>query len=143
MAGLVWNPPTSCAWAGRVFVSDREARDHGLRSVGLPSRLASFQPVASACTDARCARGRDPLSWWRKGQEQQQQDKAVAAAAAAAAAPAAGLKLPGGFMDVVEMRSAERGRRALAAPVATFKLPPLRTEGFLGPRMRLSLPSFR
>jgi hypothetical protein len=43
MAGLVWNPPTSCAWAARVYVSNKEARDHGLRHVGLPSRLAAFE----------------------------------------------------------------------------------------------------
>ena len=42
MAGLVWNPPTSCAWAARVFVSNREARDHGRRCVGLPSAVAAF-----------------------------------------------------------------------------------------------------
>ncbi|KAI8475831.1 MAG: hypothetical protein J3K34DRAFT_16564 [Monoraphidium minutum] len=125
MAGLVWNPPTSCAWAGRVYVSDRDARDHGLAHVGLPSRLAAFAPAGAA----GAAGGR---SWWRKG----------AGAAGAAPSSGAGLRLPGGFVDAIELRSAERGRRALPAPVATFKLPPLRTEGFLGPRLRLSLPSF-
>ncbi|GFH22807.1 uncharacterized protein HaLaN_20323, partial [Haematococcus lacustris] len=42
MAGLVWNAPTSCAWAARVYVNNKEARDHGLQCVGLPSRLATF-----------------------------------------------------------------------------------------------------
>ncbi|GFR40693.1 hypothetical protein Agub_g1284, partial [Astrephomene gubernaculifera] len=46
MAGLVWNPPTSCAWAARVYVNNREARDHGLHHVGLPSRLAAFNLTA-------------------------------------------------------------------------------------------------
>ena len=26
LAGLVWNPPTSCAWAARVYVNNRWAR---------------------------------------------------------------------------------------------------------------------
>jgi len=42
LAGLVWNPPTSCAWASRVFVDSKAAQDHGIQEVGLPSRLASF-----------------------------------------------------------------------------------------------------
>lgn len=42
LAGLVWDPPVSCAWASHVFVNKRSARDHGVESCGLPSRLASF-----------------------------------------------------------------------------------------------------
>lgn len=42
LAGLVWNAPTSCAWAQRVYVNSHAARDHGIKSVGLPSRLAAF-----------------------------------------------------------------------------------------------------
>jgi hypothetical protein len=37
LAGLVWNAPTSCAWASRVMVNSRAARIHGLKAVGLPS----------------------------------------------------------------------------------------------------------
>ena len=37
LGGLVWDFPTSCAWAARVYVSNATARDHGLRVVGLPS----------------------------------------------------------------------------------------------------------
>ncbi|KAL3685761.1 hypothetical protein R1sor_003783 [Riccia sorocarpa] len=40
--GIVWNPPSSCAWAGRVLVGSEEARDHGRKEVGLPSFAASF-----------------------------------------------------------------------------------------------------
>lgn len=66
LAGLVWNPPTSCAWAARVYVNSRLARDHGIKSVGLPSRLASF------CTGEPSSAGPGPsgrgarlrLSWW-------------------------------------------------------------------------------
>eukprot|EP00210_Caulerpa_lentillifera_P000371 g364.t1 len=42
MSGLVWNAPTSCAWAARVYVNNKEARNHGLKHIGLPSRLAQF-----------------------------------------------------------------------------------------------------
>ncbi|KAK3018173.1 hypothetical protein RJ639_003843 [Escallonia herrerae] len=43
IAGTVWNPPTSCAWAARVLVSSEEACIHGRKvDVGLPSQVASF-----------------------------------------------------------------------------------------------------
>ncbi|KAL8161737.1 hypothetical protein V2J09_013226 [Rumex salicifolius] len=42
IAGLVWNPPTSCAWASRVLVSSNEACLHGRKDVGLPSHVARF-----------------------------------------------------------------------------------------------------
>ncbi|KMZ66040.1 Acetoacetate decarboxylase [Zostera marina] len=40
--GIVWNPPTSCAWAGRVLVSNQEACTHGRKEIGLPSQVAMF-----------------------------------------------------------------------------------------------------
>ena len=52
LAGLAWNFPTSCAWAARVYVNKRSARDHGLHVVGLPSRLASFKARPKPSTDA-------------------------------------------------------------------------------------------
>ncbi|XP_031260966.1 protein NEOXANTHIN-DEFICIENT 1 isoform X3 [Pistacia vera] len=44
IAGIVWNPPTSCAWAARVLVNSDEACDHGrkVEYVGLPSQVARF-----------------------------------------------------------------------------------------------------
>uniref|UniRef100_A0A2P2KSF9 Uncharacterized protein LOC105123089 isoform X2 n=1 Tax=Rhizophora mucronata TaxID=61149 RepID=A0A2P2KSF9_RHIMU len=45
IAGIVWNPPTSCAWAARVLVSDDDACDHGRKNVGLPSQVAKFSKV--------------------------------------------------------------------------------------------------
>ncbi|GLJ40263.1 hypothetical protein SUGI_0827130 [Cryptomeria japonica] len=42
IAGTVWNWPTSCAWAARVLVNNKEARDHGRKEIGLPSHFASF-----------------------------------------------------------------------------------------------------
>ncbi|KNA23741.1 hypothetical protein SOVF_021660 isoform A [Spinacia oleracea] len=42
IAGIVWNPPTSCAWASKVLVNSNEACIHGRREVGLPSDVARF-----------------------------------------------------------------------------------------------------
>ncbi|KAK8519159.1 hypothetical protein V6N13_017600 [Hibiscus sabdariffa] len=42
IAGIVWNPPTSCAWAARVLVNSEEACHHGRKDVGLPSQVARF-----------------------------------------------------------------------------------------------------
>jgi hypothetical protein len=123
MAGLVWNPPTSCAWAARVFVSNKEARDHGIKSVGLPSRLARFQPLSQATGSSK--------AWWGKG-----------AAAAGKGTDSSSSSSRG--EEVVALHNVDRGSRGLPQrPVAVFRLPAVATEGFLGPRLRLSLPSFR
>ena len=42
LGGLVWNKPLSCAWASRVYVNNEEARKHGVKTCGLPSRRADF-----------------------------------------------------------------------------------------------------
>ncbi|ONK74753.1 uncharacterized protein A4U43_C03F9800 [Asparagus officinalis] len=42
IAGIVWNPPTSCAWAARVIVNSHEACRHGKKEVGLPSHVGIF-----------------------------------------------------------------------------------------------------
>ncbi|XP_068666115.1 protein NEOXANTHIN-DEFICIENT 1 isoform X2 [Aristolochia californica] len=42
IAGIVWNPPTSCAWAARVLVNSSDACAHGRQEVGLPSHVAEF-----------------------------------------------------------------------------------------------------
>lgn len=42
LGGLVWNAPTSCAWASHVYVNSRAARDHGKGTFGLPSRCVRF-----------------------------------------------------------------------------------------------------
>ncbi|TKY66356.1 hypothetical protein E2542_SST09226 [Spatholobus suberectus] len=42
IAGLVWNRPTSCAWATKVYVNSDEACDHGRKEVGLPSLVTRF-----------------------------------------------------------------------------------------------------
>ncbi|XP_010478172.1 PREDICTED: protein NEOXANTHIN-DEFICIENT 1-like isoform X4 [Camelina sativa] len=38
IAGIVWNPPTSCAWAARVLVNSDEACHHGRKITAVPKR---------------------------------------------------------------------------------------------------------
>jgi hypothetical protein len=60
LGGLVWNPPTSCAWAARVFVNDERARAHGVKTCGLPSALARFDDDDEK-SDAETRRN----GWWK------------------------------------------------------------------------------
>jgi hypothetical protein len=54
-----------------VHLPYREARDHGLQAVGLPSRLASFAtlPAAAASDDpqlvAAASKYKNKLTWWQ------------------------------------------------------------------------------
>ncbi|XP_052108057.1 protein NEOXANTHIN-DEFICIENT 1 isoform X2 [Arachis duranensis] len=48
IAGLVWNRPTSCAWATRVYVNSNDACYHGRKEVGLPSQIAKFSKTIRA-----------------------------------------------------------------------------------------------
>ncbi|KAG8092145.1 hypothetical protein GUJ93_ZPchr0012g22156 [Zizania palustris] len=48
IAGIVWNPPTSCAWAARVLVNSTKACRHGRKEVGLPSHVATFSQTEAA-----------------------------------------------------------------------------------------------
>ncbi|XP_062201019.1 protein NEOXANTHIN-DEFICIENT 1-like isoform X2 [Phragmites australis] len=48
IAGIVWNPPTSRAWAARVLVNRAEACRHGRKEVGLPSHVATFSKTEAA-----------------------------------------------------------------------------------------------
>ncbi|KAK9909374.1 hypothetical protein WJX75_001229 [Coccomyxa subellipsoidea] len=59
LAGLVWNPPSSCAWAARVYVSNWQARNHGRRHCGLPSRMAAFEEKTELTEKSL-------PSWWRQ-----------------------------------------------------------------------------
>ncbi|CAL0314752.1 unnamed protein product [Lupinus luteus] len=48
IAGLVWNRPTLCAWATKVYVNSDEACNHGRKEVGLPSQKARFSKTIEA-----------------------------------------------------------------------------------------------
>ncbi|KAJ0966112.1 hypothetical protein J5N97_027250 [Dioscorea zingiberensis] len=50
IAGIVWNPPTSCAWAARVLVNSHDACSHGQKEVGLPSHVAMFSKRTEVVT---------------------------------------------------------------------------------------------
>jgi hypothetical protein len=121
LAGLVWNGLTSCAWAQRVYVNSREARDHGVAHVGLPSRLATFKP----CREARCS-GADASSpsWWNAG---------VHTHGGARSQLASGQPLV--------VSNMERGKKGIATPVAQLLLPEER-EQQSGPRLSLQLPNY-
>ncbi|XP_045801061.1 protein NEOXANTHIN-DEFICIENT 1 isoform X1 [Trifolium pratense] len=56
IAGLVWNRPTSCAWATKVYVNNNEACSHGRKDVGLPSQVARFSKTITAVSSQ--SRGR-------------------------------------------------------------------------------------
>jgi len=59
LGGLIWNPPTSCAWASRVYVDSDDAREHGVKTCGLPSRVVKFDDKKA--TRAQTKRG---VNWW-------------------------------------------------------------------------------
>ncbi|KAF3430918.1 hypothetical protein FNV43_RR25648 [Rhamnella rubrinervis] len=48
LAGLVWSPPASCAWATKVLVNSDEACAHGRKEIGLPSQVARFSKRITA-----------------------------------------------------------------------------------------------
>ncbi|GLC38604.1 hypothetical protein PLESTM_000753000 [Pleodorina starrii] len=135
MAGLVWNPPTSCAWAARVYVNSRQARDHGIRHVGLPSRLAAFKLTGGGDGGAAAQPGTGSRNWWwRPG------PAATAVAAARESHTATKGEQPQ-QPAVLELRNVDGGRgRGLSSPVCRITLPDCSRA--LGPRISLSLPSF-
>ncbi|BDA42510.1 Protein NEOXANTHIN-DEFICIENT 1 [Coccomyxa sp. Obi] len=125
LAGLVWNPPTSCAWAARVYVSNWQARNHGRRHCGLPSRMAAFEEKTEVIE-------KGPPSWWT------QQQRGKGALDEARSHPV--------LLHNEERRSWLQPWKApaqgLRTPVCSMALPPARRKGWPGPRIRLSLPSF-
>ncbi|GAX75439.1 hypothetical protein CEUSTIGMA_g2883.t1 [Chlamydomonas eustigma] len=132
LAGLAWNPPTSCAWAARVYVNNKSARDHGLHSVGLPSRLADFS--ASSCGPADKSR-----SWWWQSKGAGILDGKNNKQIGGTTAP--GCTLLEGDLCIKNMEKAPS--RSSSSPVCSLQLPPaLEAQAWSGPRIRLALPSF-
>lgn len=134
LGGLVWNPPTSCAWAAKVFVNDHTARAHGVKTCGLPSAFASFAETTAEKT-AEKTRGRDggagagagvdARGWWKNDRPTKKRWGRVP------------------FLARREKRVAERVKLvddaggelcSLALPAAAPKL--------AGPRINMFLPSF-
>lgn len=138
MAGLVWNPPTSCAWAARVYVNNKEARDHGVGHVGLPSRLATFNLTRTPAS-SKSASNSSP-SWWQQESKTQQQQKAKSDAHSDSNSSSGSSS---GDVEVLEVWNAEpsgRGRGLRSVPVVRLELPRVNTA--TGPRITLTLPSF-
>ncbi|GIL51414.1 hypothetical protein Vafri_7407 [Volvox africanus] len=136
MAGLVWNPPTSCAWAARVYVNNREARDHGVHHVGLPSRLAAVKLLGEGGDgDAPVGASSGSRSWWcglRELGAAAQQNQAARRDQHRVSRPQPA---------VLELRNVDRSRgRGLSSPVCWITMPNANRP--LGPRITLSLPSF-
>jgi hypothetical protein len=128
LGGLVWDAPVSAAWAARVYVSNPEARRHGLRHVGLPSRLATFlvveedeeQEQGTPCLDSgsSSSSSKSSSSWWHPSAPGDRGSKSP----------------PPPRAVVVEVRNAERAgsARALSAPVCRLRLPPVRAGRLAG-----------
>ncbi|DBA85143.1 TPA: hypothetical protein ACH3X2_005862 [Trebouxia sp. C0005] len=143
ISGLVWNFPTSCAWAARVYVNNSAARNHGRKDVGLPSRLASFD-------DSDSLQKRKQQSWWHKQSEGAASDpvsidskrptQQQIEASAAAASSSRGITV----RNVERRHWAQPWRKnheQLQTPVCSLDLPEA-AKGWKGPRLKLSLPSF-
>lgn len=126
LGGLVWNPPTSCAWAARVFVNDERARAHGVKTCGLPSALARFDDDDEK-SDAEMRRN----GWWKNVKP-----PSVFAKARAFVLDGKSKKRLVSRSETVRLRDGDTGAEvcALALPGAGG--------GPLGPRINLKLPSF-
>jgi|APGre2960657404_1045060.scaffolds.fasta_scaffold48048_1 hypothetical protein len=131
LSGLVWNAPTSCAWASRVYVSNRAARDHGRAHVGLPSRVADFLPLPTVEGGQKQPRGGG--NWWAPARRDGSAGAASTSAAAAPPAPAA--------VRVLNVDPSCRPSRGLQLPVCTLPIGGVPT-WLPGPRLTLWLPSF-
>lgn len=158
LAGLAWNFPTSCAWAARVYVNDRVARDHGISSVGLPSRLASFKALPLPELSASKQRQQRGNSWW----DVPQYRTARGGGAAGTSAPGAGMptaavelcnsepsSTASGFGRLLgrlvpgsrqERGVQQNGARGLAIPVCRIEVPQLAPSW--APKIQMCLPSF-
>ena len=127
LGGLVWNPPTSCAWAARVFVNDAGARAHGVKTCGLPSALARF-------VDDDDAADAETRGWWKHVKP----PSAFANARAFVKGERAVFKAKkrASRSETVRLRDGDTG-----ADVCSLALPGAGA-GPLGPRINVKLPSF-
>ena len=128
LGGLVWNPPTSCAWAARVFVNDAGARAHGVKTCGLPSALARFD-------DDDDARNAETHGWWKNIKPPSVFAKARAFAKGERAVRFEE-KRRASRSETVRLRDGDTG-----VEVCSLALPGAGA-GPLGPRINVKLPSF-
>ncbi|KAH9709870.1 protein NEOXANTHIN-DEFICIENT 1 [Citrus sinensis] len=122
IAGIVWNPPTSCAWAARVLVNSDQACDHGRKHVGLPSQVARFSKRITAVQGQPKGKFNGFLSMMGLG---------------------ATLCSPKNSMDVqVSEMEGPSATDICNIQIATH-VPTLKFDKWRGPAIKLSLPSFR
>ena len=143
----------------------REARSHGRKHCGLPSRVCSFADITSSPSKAR----RKPPSWWHQGDS----GPASLSSPQAHYGLCVGSTWPGAYDGlhvytdfVTPAAEAEERSRAghrmtlyneerrswlqpwkpstqgLDAPVCSMVLPPALSKAWAGPRIRMQLPSF-
>lgn len=141
LAGLAWNFPASCAWAARVYVNNKEARDHGVSSVGLPSRLAEFKAISLPSLHARNTASRRSntcqQSWWDVNAAGSKAFEGAAADTATMAIELCNLESTGRGLLGRRKGSAIRGLRG---PVCMVDMPEAPVAW--GPHIQLFLPSF-
>ncbi|GAY36836.1 hypothetical protein CUMW_024880 [Citrus unshiu] len=119
--GIVWNPPTSCAWAARVLVNSDQACDHGRKHVGLPSQVARFSKRITAVQGQPKGKFNGFLSMMGLG---------------------ATLCSPKNSMDVqVSEMEGPSATDICNIQIATH-VPTLKFDKWRGPAIKLSLPSF-
>ncbi|XP_004488978.1 protein NEOXANTHIN-DEFICIENT 1 isoform X2 [Cicer arietinum] len=120
IAGLVWNRPTSCAWATTVYVNNYEACSHGRKEVGLPSQVARFSKTSRAVS--RQSRGRGEfLNMIGIGSEFFNQNDQM-------------------NVEVTEIKSL--GTTDTCNISLTSAVPSLNIDRWIGPTIKMSLPSF-
>ncbi|CAN6471093.1 unnamed protein product [Victoria cruziana] len=118
IAGIVWNPPTSCAWASRVLVSSHEACQHGRKDVGLPSYYASFSKRTNVINTAPEVKRRSFFTFLGLDRKNETEQKCM--------------KIE--IMDTVS---------SSAAAFCNISIPMTETnKSWMGPHIQMSLPSF-
>lgn len=134
LGGLVWDFPTSCAWAARVYVNNKEARDHGISSVGLPSRLAGFKAIkkhelnrgGGGNNDAIFKSGKtSKRSWWDVAGKVNEDNYSTISTVS---------------MQLSNLEPRGRGGKGLHTPVCHLGMP--HTPNTWAPRIQMNLPSF-
>lgn len=145
LAGLAWNFPTSCAWAARVYVNSKSARNHGISSVGLPSRLATFKAISLPKTTTTNSKKRPCPTWWDVGGATQPSsiDSEVAYASPTLSMELANIEKnrPGLLRLPFVGGKSSRAGRGLETPVCRIDMPTLKI--IFAPQITMFLPSFR
>lgn len=134
LGGLVWNAPTSCAWAARVFVNSDDARSHGVKVCGLPSHFARFEEDG-AREGAGASHG-----WWKnvrrpKGKFLGMFDDKNSAEKASKKNDGGGGGGGGKSVGSIRLRDVK------GVELCTLALPPA-APSLPGPRIKMALPSF-